>query len=95
MSMLTLQQEVQIAQTLQTHITEHIAYDNPNLRINEDVALVEQGIIDSMAIVRLIGFIEDTWDVMVEPTDVVIENFGTIRAMTTFIGKRLQEGQSA
>lgn len=75
----------QVAQRVTDYILQEIAYSRPDLEIGNDLHLVEQGIIDSMGILRLIDFIEEEFDIALEPEDLMIENFSTIDAIAAFI----------
>ena len=52
-----------------------------------DDDLLVSGLLDSMAVMRLVGFIESEFDMSISPGDVVIENFQTVNAIVKFIGK--------
>ena len=65
-----------------------------NLRLGVDFAaqtkIVDDGILDSMTIARLIGLLEDEYDIEFEVTDLVPENFNTVEAMMKMI-ERLED----
>ena len=52
--------------------------------------IVDDGVLDSMDIARLVGEISDEFDVEVEVTDLVPENFNSVEAMMKMI-KRLED----
>ena len=51
--------------------------------------LLASGIVDSMGVMRLVGFIEEKYSITVPPEDVTIENFLTITLIAAFIKVRL------
>jgi acyl carrier protein len=62
--------------------------------MNKDVAavtdtesLLEAGILDSMGVVQLVGFIERDYGVPVSDDDMVPENFDSIVAVEAFINR--------
>lgn len=79
-------------QTLQNKITEFIQneflYDKPNIQLTTDLNVIEQGILDSMDIFRLIQFIESEANIVLEPEEMVQSNFQTINDMIQFILKK-------
>jgi acyl carrier protein len=89
MTLITHYQPEAIAELLRTHIQQELAYDRPHLVLTNDFQLVEQGVIDSMALLRMMNFIEERFNIALEPEDLMIENFATIEAMTAFITDRL------
>ena len=89
MSVRTMYQPAAIAELLRTHIREEIAYDRAELTLTNGFPLVEQGIIDSMGILRVITFIEEKFDLVLTPEDLMLENFATLDAMTAFVVGKL------
>lgn len=58
-------------------------------RIDENESLIESGIIDSLGIVELIEYMEDTYGIVVGEEDLVPENFDTLAAIQALISKRI------
>ena len=78
--------------TTTEHITQSIiAYireDFPRARqaeITGDEDLFETGIIDSLGILSIIGFIESEYDFQVNDADIVPENFTTITGIARYV----------
>jgi acyl carrier protein len=59
--------------------------------IDPDEDLLEQGLIDSLAIVQIIAYIEDSFGVSLGPNDVVPENFATINALAGLVESRANQ----
>lgn len=62
----------------------------PGVDFASQTAIVDDGILDSMTIARLIGMLEDEYDIEFEVTDLVPENFNTVQAMLAMI-ERLED----
>ena len=66
-----------------------VAYFKENadvgMEVSYDTLLVEDGVIDSMGVMDLIAFIEETYGLSMEMDDLEIENFATINHIKTFI----------
>ena len=56
-----------------------------SMEINAEDDLLTSGLIDSIAIMRFIGHIEETHQVKVAPQDMVIENFINVDAIADYI----------
>lgn len=69
-------------------IIEELMVAPPDTKLDPDESLISSGVIDSLAILRLIAFVEDTFGVTVADEDVVPENFETARIITEFIQAR-------
>lgn len=56
--------------------------------LDEDVSLLETGMIDSLNLVKITLFIEEEFQIKLSDEDLIPENFETLNAMQTFIGKK-------
>jgi acyl carrier protein len=58
---------------------------NKNARLDENEDLLSAGILDSLAILQLVAFVEDRFGVKIPDEDVVFENFQSINALNTYL----------
>ncbi|MEH0822392.1 MULTISPECIES: acyl carrier protein [unclassified Micromonospora] len=56
--------------------------------VTDDLPLLDQGLLDSLAIMQLVGFMEDTYRIEINPEEIVPENFATVRDMATLVEHR-------
>jgi acyl carrier protein len=56
--------------------------------VSDSDSLLEAGIIDSMAVLELVGHIEQEYGLTVSDDDMMPDNFDTIDAIATFIATR-------
>lgn len=59
--------------------------DNGSTTISFNDNLIEEGIIDSLAILRLVNFVEVQFSVSIDPEDIIIENFESINTISNLI----------
>lgn len=74
-----------IEQLLKEHIAEEFMYDRPASDLDNDLHLIQEGIIDSLGIFMVISFIDEQFGVKVQPDDVVLDNFQTIETIKNLI----------
>lgn len=60
-----------------------------NRRIGIDDPLVESGIVDSLGVLTLIGFIEAEFQVQIADDDLLPDNFRTIRSLSKLVLTKL------
>jgi len=63
----------------------------PNRDIQPDEALISSGLIDSFSLVDVALFVEDTFDVHIDDTELNAEAFDTLNALAALILER-QDG---
>ena len=56
--------------------------------LDKNESLIEGGIIDSLGVLEIIGYIENTYDINIGEEDLVPENFDSLAAIQMFISNR-------
>lgn len=75
----------EIARLLADYIVAEIAPTPPEAPPGPDVLIIEQGLVDSLGLFKLIAFAEERLGVKIAPEEIVLENFATIRAIVALI----------
>ena len=83
-----------VAQT-RAYITENFLYTRPDLRLGDDDRLLERGIIDSMGVMELVGFLQDQFGVKVDEREITEEHFGSIAAIAAYVARKRDGGGAA
>jgi acyl carrier protein len=68
---------------------------SPDVTVGGDDELLEAGLLDSMAALRLSAFVEEAFRFKMQPSDFVVENFQTVGALAGLVRRRLDDGGSA
>ncbi len=58
-------------------------------RLRVDQSLISDGLIDSLAVLDIVAFLEERFQVRFEPEDLTGENFDTVAAMARLVGARM------
>ena len=75
---------------LQKFMLTNVAADLGKDSLDPDEDLLAQGIIDSLGVMALVTFIEDTFGIQVTDGDIVPDNFQTLNVMAKFVEARMQ-----
>jgi acyl carrier protein len=59
------------------------------IAVAPDTDIIGEGLVDSLGIFKLIAFVEESFTVTIEPDEVLLENFQTLRALRNLIVKKL------
>jgi acyl carrier protein len=73
--------------TLKEFIADEIL-KQPGREIADDEALISSGLIDSFSLMDLALFVEDTFDVRIEDTELNADTFDTLEALAELIQSR-------
>lgn len=63
--------------------------DDPSVDLENDSDLLMAGYLDSVSVIRLVAQLENQYDVKIPPEDILIENFGTIDSISTYLTNRV------
>ncbi|MBV8091828.1 MAG: acyl carrier protein [Acetobacteraceae bacterium] len=66
-------------------VIEEFLPDVPEGDLTEDFDLIENGVIDSLGLLKVIAWIEDEFGVLIEVDEMVPENFSTIGTISAFV----------
>jgi len=62
-------------------IAEEFLRDDAVAEIPEELDLVGTGIIDSLGVLKVVAFMEETFGVAIEPEEMLPDNFSSLHAM--------------
>ncbi len=79
-----------ILKDLEKVLLTEIAVDLNKKSLQPDEDLLEQGIIDSLGIMKLVLYMEETFGIAIADDDVVPENFQCLNNMVTFVEHKMQ-----
>ena len=74
---------------LEKGLHAEVAADLGNRSLAPDEDLLEQGIIDSLGLMKIIVYMEETFRIKISDEDIIPENFKSLNSMTNLVEKRL------
>jgi acyl carrier protein len=80
-----------IEATIERFIVDELMMGNGQTKIDPDQSLISSGVVDSLALLRLITFIEEQFGVVVEDDEVIPDNFQSINVMKGLVEQKLHE----
>ena len=78
-------------ETLVRYVSQELLDGTNGANLQADDNLLTSGLIDSLGIIRLVNFIEDSFGVQVRPEDITIENFRTVNVIAEYLQRRQAE----
>ena len=78
-----------IKTTLKHYISNELLEDD--LMLEDHESLLAEGMVDSLGMLRLVGFIEDTYAIKVPPEDFTIENFRTLAVLDNYLSRAIND----
>lgn len=78
-----------VKESIKNYVITELVNDKQYSNLSDTDQLIESGIIDSLGIMKLIGFLEDNLSVHIDDMELVPENFSTIEAITTLVKTKI------
>jgi acyl carrier protein len=76
---------LEIEQPIKSYILEELVPGEDPAQLTHATPLITSGVLDSLATLKLVGFIEEKFSVLIEAHEVDAENFDTIERLAQFI----------
>jgi len=74
-----------LKEQIRQFIVSELISDGKSSDLNDSVLLIESGIIDSLGIMALIGYLEEKFTIEIAGEDLVPENFASVATINDFI----------
>ena len=75
--------------TIETQIKDYIARDllfsNDGFGYPDDASFLEEGIVDSQGVMELVLFVEETFKVNVDDSEIIPDNFDSVSQLSAYI----------
>lgn len=84
----------QIRNSLRDYVVENFLYMQPDLAFSDEDLLIRSGVIDSLGILEVVAFVEETWNVSVDVAGITESNFGSIASIGDFVAKGIASAES-
>ncbi len=78
-----------VQQEIETYIIDNILFGDGE-KLEEDVSFQESGILDSTGFLELITFVEERFAIAITDTELVPENFDTLRKISDFVESKMK-----
>lgn len=85
----------EIASRVTIYLRETFLFDDNAVVIDPAESLVDSGIIDSAAVLSLILYLEDEFEITVEDDEILPENIDSVDCIATFVKAKLVAADSS
>ena len=75
------------------YIKDNLLTGKGEIELSPEDDLLGSGLLDSMGVMRLVGFVEETFNIKIPPEDIVIEHFMDVKAITNYVESQHVENE--
>ncbi|MBV8552850.1 MAG: acyl carrier protein [Acidobacteriaceae bacterium] len=83
-----------LVEQIRTYITENLIFDK-SIKFGNDDSFIREGLIDSMGVMELVGYVSSQFGITVEQDDVIPDNFDSVNKLVAFINRKTGSSQSS
>ena len=76
---------------IRQYIAADLLFSNNGFKYDDDASFLEEGIVDSLGVMDLVFFIEETFGVTVEDHDLTPDNFDSVNKLADFVQRQPSE----
>lgn len=69
-------------------VTEYLPGDNIG-ELHDEINLIENGIMDSLAVLKLVAFMENEFNISLAPEEIDMDNLNSIRSIVAIVEEKI------
>ncbi len=82
-----------IARQVRQFLVENFLFGRTDDQFSDDESFLESGLVDSMGILTLVTFVQETFPIAIEDDEIVPENWDSVRRIAAFVASKLGKDQ--
>ena len=82
-----------IQDQLKNYIVSQFLFEHDQQSLDPDDDLLNQGIVDSMGVLQLVNYIEETFGIRVSDEEIIPENFRSLNTLTNLVRQKIEARQ--
>ena len=77
--------DAEVLRRTRDYVTQNFLYMRRNFSLGDGDSLLATGVIDSLGVMELVGFVEQTFAVTVDPAEITEDNFGSLGGIARYV----------
>ena len=70
---------------IREYIAKNLLFSDNGFAYDDDDSFLEEGIVDSLGIMELVMFVEETFGVTIEDHEIIPDNFDSVNKLTNYV----------
>jgi acyl carrier protein len=77
-----------IEQEIKDYITKNLLFSDDGFPYSDDASFLQESIVDSVGIMELVAFVEDTYKIPIKDEEIVPENFDSVTSLSAYVRRK-------
>jgi acyl carrier protein len=78
-----------IESSIKEFIAKNLLFSDGGFLYSDTASFLEEGIVDSVGVMELVSFVEESFGIMVDDLDVTPDNFDSVEKLSTYIQSKI------
>jgi acyl carrier protein len=74
-----------VEEKIRDYIAQNILFTNKGYPYDDNVSFLDNGIVDSVNVMELVMFVEETFHIKVKDDDIVPDNFDSVECLSNYV----------
>jgi acyl carrier protein len=77
-----------VAAVIRTYLAQNILFSGNTYPYPDEASFLDEGIVDSMNVLEIVGFVEKRFGIKVNDQEIVPDNFDSVSKLAAFVAKK-------
>jgi acyl carrier protein len=77
-----------IEQQIKDYISKNLLFSDDGFPFSDEASFLQESIVDSVGIMELVAFVEDTYKIPVKDEEIVPENFDSVSKLSAYVRRK-------
>ncbi len=77
-----------VKEQIRQFLAENFLFSSNGFELDDDVSLLEEGVVDSTGVLELVMFVEESFGLQVPDEEIVPANFDTVNNLVAYIQRK-------
>ena len=77
-----------VTAVIRTYLAENILFSGDTYPYPDEASFLDEGIVDSMNVLEIVGFVEKRFGIKVNDQEIVPDNFDSVSKLAAFVAKK-------
>lgn len=84
---------MEIEAQIRKYVSENLLFSDNGFEYDDDDSFLQEGIVDSVGVLELVLFVEETFGVAVEDQEITPDNFDSVSKLASYIRSKMNGRQ--
>ncbi len=80
---------MEIELKIRAYIAENLLFSDNGFPYSDEASFLQEGIVDSIGVMEVVTFIEDTFKISVDDNELIPDNLNSVAQLANFIRRKL------